>query len=233
MILTVGNIKGGVGKSTLACNIAAALSLADSGSSVLLIDGDKQGSAATFEQARTETRGDAGFTCVRAQGSEVLNQVRSMRDKFDHIIIDAGGQDNPSLRAGLVASDKVLVPVAPRSFETWALEDMVSLINEAQITNERLEALAIINLAFPRGGDNNQTQEIIKEDFPSLHMLNPPIVQRKAWSDAAGQGLCLLDPPRKDVKAIEEFLALLAGLGTNQNNIKVIYNDSTAKTKTA
>ncbi len=90
---------------------------------------------------------------------------------------------------------------------------MVSLINEAQITNERLEALAIINLAFPRGKDNSQTEEIIKEDFPSLHMLNPPIMQRKAWSDAAGQGLCLLDPPKKDVKAIEEFLALLAGLG--------------------
>ena len=130
MILTVGNIKGGVGKSTLACNVAVALSFTGKGGGVLLIDGDKQGSAADFAQSRAEALGEAGFTCVRAQGKEVVNQVVTMRDKFAHIIIDAGGQDNPSLRAGLAVSDRVLVPVAPRSFETWALEGMAALIED-------------------------------------------------------------------------------------------------------
>jgi chromosome partitioning protein len=229
MIFTIGNIKGGVGKSTLACNIAVALSLADSGAGVLLIDGDKQGSAADFTQSRTYLLGQAGFTCVRAQGKEVLNQVKTMQGKFAHIIIDAGGQDNPSLRAGLIASDKVLVPVAPRSFETWALEGMANLVEEASITNDRLEALAILNLAFPRGADNAQTIEIISEDFPMLKMIEPPIVQRKAFSDAAGQGLSVLDTPRKDMKAVSELLGLLTGLGINQNDMKVIYNGRTKK----
>lgn len=53
----------------------------------------------------------------RAQGKEVVNQVVTMRDKFAHIVIDAGGQDNPSLPAGLAVSDMVLMPVSPRSFE--------------------------------------------------------------------------------------------------------------------
>ena len=116
MILTIGNIKGGVGKSTLACNIATALSLVNFGD-VFLIDGDKQGSSAIFGEARRENIGCAGFTCVRAQSSEVLTQVKTMHSKFSHIIIDAGGQDNPSLRAGLVSSNKVLVPIPPRSAE--------------------------------------------------------------------------------------------------------------------
>ena len=43
MILAIGNIKGGVGKSTLTANIAVAL--AQGGADVLVIDGDEQASA--------------------------------------------------------------------------------------------------------------------------------------------------------------------------------------------
>jgi chromosome partitioning protein len=46
MILTIGNVKGGVGKTTLAVNFAIAR--AASGRDVLLIDGDEQGTARTF-----------------------------------------------------------------------------------------------------------------------------------------------------------------------------------------
>lgn len=227
MILTVGNIKGGVGKSTLACNIAVALSF-QTGGGVLLIDGDKQGSAADFTQSRADLLGEAGFTCVRAQGKEVVNQVVTMRDKFSHIVIDAGGQDNPSLRAGLAVSEKVLVPVSPRSFETWALENMASLIEEASITNPRLEAFAVLNLAFPRGSDNSQTQDIIREDYPKLALIEPNIVQRKVFSDAVGQGLSVLEAKPRNPDAIGELLGLLGGIGINQNDIEVIYNGRAA-----
>ena len=227
MILTVGNIKGGVGKSTLACNIAVALSF-QTGGGVLLIDGDKQGSAADFTQSRADLLGAAGFTCVRAQGKEVVNQVVTMRDKFSHIVIDAGGQDNPSLRAGLAVSDKVLVPVSPRSFETWALENMASLIEEASITNPRLEAFAVLNLAFPRGSDNSQTQDIIREDYPKLALIEPNIVQRKVFSDAVGQGLSVLEAKPRNPDAIGELLGLLGGIGINQIDIEVIYNGRAA-----
>lgn len=230
MILTVGNVKGGVGKSTLACNIAAALSLADAGD-VLLIDGDKQGSSAIFTEARAENLGQAGFTCVRAQGSEVLNQVKTMRGKFAHIIIDAGGQDNPSLRAGLVASDKVLVPIPPRSAEIWVLDAISALIEEASITNDRLESFAAINFAFPRGSDNADTTEIITDDFKNLRLIGKPIVQRKVWSDALGQGLSILEAKPRNMDAIGEFLSLLADLGINQNDMRVIYNGRTKEAK--
>jgi len=229
MILTVGNIKGGVGKSTLACNIAVALSFQGKGGGVLLIDGDKQGSAADFAQSRADLLGEAGFTCVRAQGKEVVNQVVTMHEKFAHIIIDAGGQDNPSLRAGLAVSDRVLVPVAPRSFETWALENMATLIEEASISNPKLKAFVVLNLAFPRGSDNAQTQEIIREDYPQLSVIEPSVVQRKAFSDGAGQGLSVLECKPRNPDAIGEFLGLLTGLGISQNDIMVIYNDRTKK----
>ncbi len=45
MIVTVGNTKGGVGKTTLAINLVIARALA--GRDVWLIDGDRQGTAQT------------------------------------------------------------------------------------------------------------------------------------------------------------------------------------------
>ena len=51
MILTVGNTKGGVGKTTLAVNLTVALAIA--GLDVLLIDGDEQGTATAFTELRS------------------------------------------------------------------------------------------------------------------------------------------------------------------------------------
>ncbi|WP_055661710.1 AAA family ATPase, partial [Roseibium aggregatum] len=177
MILTVGNIKGGVGKSTIACNIAGRL--AASGD-VLLIDGDKQGSAADFAAVRSQRPDVAQFTHVRAAGHELANQVRQMAGKYDHVIIDAGGQDNPSLRAGLVVSEMVLIPVSPRSFDTWALDGLTELVREAQIANPALQVRSILNLCFARGQDNDQTRQIVREDYPALNLLTAQIGQRKA-----------------------------------------------------
>ena len=83
MILTIGNVKGGVGKSTIAVNIAAVL--AQRGADTLLIDGDDQGSAATFAGLRAELPGqrNSALSSFRAQrsgsrrGSSARNTTRS------------------------------------------------------------------------------------------------------------------------------------------------------------
>ena len=52
MILTVGNTKGGVGKATLALNLAAAAAI--EGGRGWLIDGDRQGTTATAMAFRAQ-----------------------------------------------------------------------------------------------------------------------------------------------------------------------------------
>lgn len=221
MIITVGNIKGGVGKSTIAANLAVLLS-GVSGGKVALIDGDKQGSAAEFTNAREETKGQAGFTCVRAVGAEVRAQAKGLAETFGYVIVDAGGQDNPALRAALTISDKVLVPVRPNSFEHWSLEVMADLVTEVRETvNPDLEAYAFVNMGFPTGQDNATALAFIKEDYPAFTPILRAICQRKAFSDFAGMGVSVMEG--SDVKAREEFLSVMHDAGLYHDNVVTMH----------
>lgn len=208
MIMCVGSVKGGVGKSTLASNLAVALS---ANASVLLIDGDVQGTSALFAEARTERLRDAGYVCVRARDLEVRTQVNAMKGKFDHILIDAGGQKNRALAAALSVCQRVLVPVPPRSADVWATDMIVDMVDDARIPNPELRISFVLNLAFPRGADNGDGLSYLKENFPEADVADVPIVSRKTWSEGLGIGRSVIEPPR-DSKAIAEFDALVEHL---------------------
>jgi chromosome partitioning protein len=107
MILTVGNTKGGVGKTTIAVNTAIVRAAA--GRDVLLVDGDEQKTAITFTELRSAQLGQPGYTAVSLQGSAIRTQVRQLTPKYDDIIIDVGGRDTGSLRAALTVSDTFLI----------------------------------------------------------------------------------------------------------------------------
>lgn len=130
MILTVGNTKGGVGKTTLAVNIAIARALEKH--DVLLVDGDEQRTASDFTELRGEILGSAGYTAVNLQGQALRTQVRQIAPKYDDIVIDVGGRDTGSLRAALTVSDTLLIPVQPRSFDIWAIGQIAELVRESR-----------------------------------------------------------------------------------------------------
>jgi chromosome partitioning protein len=91
MIVTVDNIKGGVGKTTLALNLAIARALA--GREVWLIDADRQGTAQRAIALRAEAGCLPGAACAHyPNGATLRSQVQYQRHKWDDIIIDAGGQ---------------------------------------------------------------------------------------------------------------------------------------------
>ena len=142
MILTVGNTKGGVGKTTLALNIAIARAIA--GRDVWLIDGDRQGTAQTAIALRADAGREPAIACAQyADGSALRAQLQHQSKKFEDIIIDAGGRDSTALRAALVLSDVLLVPFAPRSLDVWALADICALIDEARSVRDGLRAYLI------------------------------------------------------------------------------------------
>jgi chromosome partitioning protein len=212
MILTIGNTKGGVGKTTLALNITIARALA--GRDVWLIDADRQGTAQTAIGIRAEADYKPVISCAQyADGSLLRTQVRQQAHKFDDVIIDAGGRDSKALRAAIFLSDVLLVPFLPRSFDVWALDDIAEVVEEAREMREGLTAYAVMNRADAgaKSVDNEEAAGAVA-GIPQFEYLPTPIRDRKAFANEAGQGLSVLEAKRKDKKAVEELNALLSRL---------------------
>lgn len=204
MIIAVGNVKGGVGKTTLAVNLA--ISLARSGRDILLIDGDEQQTAMAFTELRnTNLNGKAGYTAVALQGAAIRTQVRQLAPKYADIVIDVGGRDTGSLRAALTIADTVLIPVQPRSFDLWGVDQTADLVKEAREINDHLRAITVLNAADPQGRDNDDAASALR-DIEGLEYAPTPIIRRKAFPNAAASGLSVLE--HDDPKAIDEFSRL-------------------------
>ncbi|PTW53598.1 plasmid segregation oscillating ATPase ParF [Breoghania corrubedonensis] len=212
MIITIGNTKGGVGKTTLAVNIAIARAL--EGHDVWLIDGDRQGTAQTAIAIRSEEDVQPGIACsAYPDGKTLRAQLQQQQSKFQDVIIDVGGFDSTALRAALVLTDKLLIPVAPRSYDVWALESIMGLVDEARSVRDGLEVYAFLNCADPGDGarDNIEAAQVVGE-FDGVTYLDTPIRRRKAVANAAGAGMSVLEARPVDKKAVAELKALLAAL---------------------
>lgn len=205
MIVTVGNTKGGVGKTTLAVQIAITRALA--GRDVWLVDGDRQGTATAAIAARAEAGRQPGIACAQyPDGPTLRGQVQQQRGKWQDVIIDAGGRDSTALRAALVLSDVLLVPFAPRSFDVWALDDMAALVDEARSVRDGLRAYAVMNQADPgeQSADNAEAAAAVAE-LTQFGYLKTPIRRRKALSNASGAGLAVSELTPRDAKAVAEI----------------------------
>lgn len=206
MIVVAGGIKGGGGKTTCATNLAVIR--AAEGRDVLLVDADDQETATDFTALRNETQAAAvRYTCIKLTGPAVRSETLRLASRFDDVVIDTGGRDTTSQRAALAVADVLLVPFVPRSFDIWTLEKVGALVAEMGTANQGLRAYAFINRADPRGTDNEDAADVLR-DAPALSFLNAPLGARKAFSNAAALGLAVTELRPQDQKATEEFLML-------------------------
>jgi len=210
MIITVGGIKGGTGKTTVATHLACIA--AGQNADVLLVDADDQETAADFTAARKEDHPEAPrFTCTKLTGRSVRTEILELAPKYDHIIIDTGGRDTTSQRAALAVSDMLLIPFAPRSFDIWTLNKVAALVDEMRTANPDLRAYVFLNRTDPegQGTENTEATELL-QDIKSLTFLDTPLGTRKAFAHAASQGLAVteLTGPQRNPKATDEIMAL-------------------------
>ncbi|MEQ0866937.1 ParA family partition ATPase [Pseudomonas aeruginosa] len=196
MIIGVLNQKGGVGKTTLSVNLAA--SLARTGVRVLLIDADPQGSALDWAAAR---EGEALFSVVGLPRPTVHKEIAQIGQGYDHIVIDGPPRVTDLARSAIMASDVVLIPVQPSPYDIWAADEVVKLIEEAQVYKENLKAAFVVNRKIANTAIGRDVGEAL--EAYSVVTLAASVTQRVIFAEAAAQGRAVYEIEKEGPAAIE------------------------------
>jgi len=204
MIIGMLNQKGGVGKTTLSVNLAAAMTRI--GSRVLLIDADPQGSALDWAAAR---EGEPLFSVVGLPRATLHKEIGTIGKGYEHIIIDGPPRVTDLARSAIMASDVVLIPVQPSPYDVWAADEVVKLIDEARVYKEKLKSCFVVNRKIANTAIGRDVREALSA-YP-LHVLDASVTQRVVFAEAAALGLAVyeIDP---DGSAADEVQAVLTEL---------------------
>lgn len=202
MIVVIGGVKGGSGKTTAATNLAVLRAL--DGHDVLLVDADDQESAYSFCQVRSETKPGSSLSCIKLTGVPVGRECRKLATKYSDIIIDTGGRDTASQRSALSVADLALIPFKPRSLDVWTLGQAGQIITEAMSVNERLCAATFLSMADAQGADNREAAQVL-EEVDTLTFSELSLGHRKAFANAAANGFAVTELKPSDWKADKEI----------------------------
>jgi chromosome partitioning protein len=221
MIIGVLSQKGGVGKTTIATNLAAVCVKA--GSRTLLVDADPQGSSMAWSSAR---EAEPLFPVVSMAKPTLHRDLPEIAADYDVVIIDGAPRVNDLGRAAILASDVVMIPVQPSAFDVWATADTVQLIREAQQFKEGLKAVFVINRKIVNTAIGRDVAKALAHfEFP----VSPiSLGQRVIYAESAGQGLSVIEADPKSEAAIEMAQLAAELIQTRVSSIRTAKKDRKA-----
>ena len=152
-VVTVAAQKGGVGKTTIASNLAAAAHL--SGLRTILLDMDVQGSAFDWFHARTKGSKLTGLAVVKADRALAGEQFRDIVAGYDFVVCDGPPRVDAVTRAAAIHCDIALLPMRAGPLDWWATEQTVRVLADAaevrkQFGYPALRCFFVLNATPPR-----------------------------------------------------------------------------------
>lgn len=211
MIISVINLKGGVGKSTITQNLSVAM--AKDGYKVCIVDTDfEQATTAKWYEQRPQELPNVPVFLVRE--NSLKGSLSEFKDAYDVVVIDGTPQLGTLATRTLVESDLVLVPMTPTGFDMWSFETFLERYNDAKSRKGELPAFIVFN-RFKPTNFHKGAQEAVKEF--GLPIMTSSLGERMAYQEAGLQGLGVLE--YKDKKAKEEMDAFYRELASIVQNL--------------
>jgi len=207
-VTAVANQKGGSGKTSVAIEVATALTLR-ANAKVLVIDGDPQHGLIDWRADREETLPPL-FPVIGFPSSKLPVEIDAHKPNYDHIIIDAPPHNASILRAAAACSNGMLIPVQPSKHDIRGTRAFVAMVQEALSFNPDLKAAFVINRRITGTALGRDIFTALEDfPFPTFHTV---LGQRIAFAEAHGFGLSVMEHQPLDPKAVSEVEELVIEL---------------------
>lgn len=210
-VIAVVNTKGGVGKSTVATNLASLF--ARDHAKVKLIDSDAdQHSSDDWLETRGEDAAlkDIARQIVRGRTYQTLVAESRL---WKWLVVDCPGADSSETRGAMGAADLIVMPVGMGQFEINVVDKMAKLIKVVRDSGNETPVLAVLNNA-----DVKCTREAAEAlDYLCTHadlfkVHDDVLWTRQAVRMALREGRGVHELKDRDDKAVAEFESLYKGV---------------------
>jgi chromosome partitioning protein len=192
MIVMIGGIKGGTGKSTLATNLAAYI--AKQGADVLLLDVDPQATAYKWAMRRKAHYPEAPVVNVAQASGRVFEVIRDVAKRYEQVVIDSGGHASDAMKSAMLGAQKIYIPLRPSQADLETVAEMSALIADVKAFNHSLQAFSLLSMAStnPAVLEPQEAREALRE-IPELTLSDTLIHDRKVYRDAFFEGVGVIE----------------------------------------
>ena len=187
-IVCLLNQKGGVGKTTLALNLAASFALA--GDSVLYVDADPQATALDWSAIR---QAPPLFNLVSMPRNTLHTQLPTLSANYRWTIIDGPPLAGDVAKSAMLASDLIIIPLQPSGADKWSTEKILNLVTEARFYKPNLNTVMTVNRKTVGTAIGKHFRDGIEADYPGFPVLRTEIGQYVAFAEALTTGSTVLE----------------------------------------
>ena len=192
MIIVVSNQKGGVGKSTIALNIAVYM---QEYKNVTLIDLDIQRTLSFANEMRKTHGKELDVIAIHSE-REFKKLIKQDNDE-KLLLIDSGGFDSELNRLAIKSADLVITPASDKTFDLMALKRYEMVLEQlSKSARKHITSYVVLNNISPMTKKFDEVNEFIT-DSENFKLFNSVLRQRADLAKSSGQGLSVCEFSKK------------------------------------
>lgn len=205
MTIAISHQKGGVGKSTIAWNLATAL---QKKYNVELVDLDIQKTLTYTNEIRAHQTNLKPLTIRNFNTPEDFKKYINGDNDERLSIIDIGGFDSSMNRLAIITADIVLTPVSDKGFELLGIKSFEKVLKElSNVIGEDLIVRVLLNNLNPKKSKLHDLKAFI-EKSKHFSLLDTILRTRADLDKSASIGKNVIEY-NKDSKASKEMKTLI------------------------